>query len=432
MIAIEALDPIAKTSSTESGELLARRYQQVRQTTLRLAEPLTPEDMVAQSMPDASPVKWHLAHTTWFFEAMILRDAHPQYDWYCADFHHLFNSYYNTLGKQFTRSQRGLVTRPGVAETLAYRRHVDRAMESFLLGAEDAELARWAPIVEVGLHHEQQHQELLLTDVKHLLFHNPLFPVYRPRPARAASASVPALGWQHFPKGVYTIGHRGEGFAYDNEGPGHETLLHAFEIADRSVTCGEYLEYMEAGGYERPDHWLSEGWATVQELGWDAPLYWYRQDGEWRHYTLGGARSVAAHEPVMHLSLFEADAYARWAGARLPTEMEWEATAAGEPVAGNFIESELFHPRAASAEEGKGLFGNVWEWTSSSYAPYPGYHPPEGALGEYNGKFMCNQYVLRGGSCATSLSHIRATYRNFFPASSRWQFTGLRLAKDST
>ncbi len=406
------------------------RYRQVRRQSLRLVEPLAPEDMVVQSMPDASPAKWHLAHTTWFFEAVILRGADPAPAWYRDDYAYLFNSYYNSLGEQYPRSRRGLISRPTVAEVLAYRNDVDERMEALLLRAPETELTRLAPLVTVGLNHEQQHQELVLTDVKHLLAANPMFPAYRPAPEGPAG-EPPPLGWRGFDEGVREIGFAADGFAYDNEGPPHPVLVPGFELATRPVTAGEYLEFMADGGYARPELWMSEGWAAVVAEGWQAPLYWLRRGDAWMQFTLAGLRPVAEQEPVCHVSQFEADAYARWSGARLPTEQEWEVAAGGVAVTGNFVESERFHPAPAPSSDGLvQVFGDVWEWTASQYLPYPGYRPEAGPLGEYNGKFMANQHVLRGGSCATPADHVRATYRNFWPAHTRFQFAGFRLARD--
>jgi len=415
-------------STRPSGATLLDRYRAVRGASEALAQGLAPEDMVPQSMADASPTKWHLAHTTWFFETFVLAPAMRDYRSPDPQFAYLFNSYYNAVGAQYHRPHRGLVTRPTVAEVHRYRSLVDDQMVELL------EVGDGVPhdVVELGLNHEQQHQELIVTDLKHLFSHNPLFPAYRARKSVPASAS-PSLGWAAVEPGVHEIGHHGVGFAFDNEGPRHKVYLNAFTLASRLVTCGEYRAFMEDGGYERPELWLSDGWATVRQQSWRAPLYWIERDGEWLHYTLGGVRSVEDAEPVCHVSYFEADAYARWAGARLPTEAEWEVAASDAPVSGNLVEEGHFHPIAASDLAG-GLgqvFGDVWEWTQSAYLAYPGYRPAPGALGEYNGKFMCNQFVLRGGSCATPRSHLRATYRNFFPPSARWQFSGIRLAADA-
>jgi ergothioneine biosynthesis protein EgtB len=433
------LDTTSAAGAT--GAELARRYRQVRATSERLVAPLSAEDCAVQAMPDASPTKWHLAHTSWFFETFILAPSLPGYREFHPDFRVLFNSYYQTVGAQHPRPLRGLLTRPGLEQVRAYRRHVDAAMAKLLAGAVAAALA---DIVEIGLQHEQQHQELILTDIKALLAGNPLHPAYREAagPARAASAAPP-LAWHRFEEGVRWIGWEGEGFAFDNEAPRHRVFLDAFELASRLVTCGEYLEFMADGGYERPELWLSEGWNEVRAQGWRAPLYWRREDGAWLVTTLSGRREVDPAEPVCHVSFYEADAFARWAGARLPREEEWEVAAAGAPVEGNLLDesgpgAHPIHPLPApTGRPGTGpspisqLFGDVWEWTASPYVAYPGYRPPEGALGEYNGKFMVNQLVLRGGSCATPASHIRATYRNFFPAAARWQLSGLRLARDA-
>jgi len=393
------MSAISRATATDA---LAQRYQAVRAGTLALAEPLSSEDCALQSMPDASPTKWHLAHTSWYFETFALEPALPGYRCFEPAFRVLFNSYYNGVGPQFARPQRGLLTRPSLDEVRAYRDHVDRHMQTLLAsGVRDPALRE---IVLLGTHHEQQHQELILTDVKHLLAQNPLAPVYHEsgaHPARVASD----VGFVAFPGGVREIGHAGAGFAFDNEGPRHRVYLEPFALANRPVTNREYLAFVDAGGYRDPGPWLADGWAAVQNHGWETPLYWRQRGESWRTFTLGGERELGLDEPVVHVSFYEADAFARWSGARLPTEMEWE-------VAG-----------LAS--------GEVWEWTRSAYAPYPGYAPPAGALGEYNGKFMSNQLVLRGGSCATPADHVRATYRNFFYPDARWQFSGIRLAKDA-
>ncbi len=409
---------------------LRRRYVKVRTFTEQLCEPLETEDYVVQSMPDASPTKWHLAHTTWFFDQFILQElcGREPYD---AQYNYLFNSYYNAAGEQFDRPRRGMITRPTVEQVWEYRHAIDEQMQKLLVDAPSDELRLR---LAVGLNHEQQHQELLLTDLKHLMWQNPLCPVvYRHEHEPFAAERKPDP--QDMPRravdgGVYEIGHDGDGFAYDNEGPRHEVLLQPFELATRPVTCGEFMQFMAEGGYERPDVWLAEGWNHVQQEGWDSPLYWQRKDDAWHQYTLSGLRPVQANEPVVHVSYYEADAFARWAGARLPSEREWEVVASQHTIAGNFVESGNFHPQAVEPRPADftQLFGDVWEWTSSSYGAYPGYKPFEGALGEYNGKFMCSQYVLRGGSCATSRSHMRASYRNFFYPWSRWQFSGIRLA----
>jgi ergothioneine biosynthesis protein EgtB len=402
---------------------------------MRLAEPLEVEDWVVQSMPDASPVKWHLAHTTWFFECFVLRQlgvapVSEAYDY-------LFNSYYESVGARHPRARRGMLTRPTASEVVAYRNAVDARLADL---EDSPRLAEVAGALELGKNHEEQHQELLLTDVKHLFGENPLAPVYRAgQRLSSTSGDAPRLAWQRFDGGVVSVGHDGPSFAFDNERPRHQVFLTSFELASRLVTCGEYLAFIEDGGYRRPELWLSEGWAWIQAEGKRAPLYW---DLEARSiFSLRGQRSFTAREPVCHVTYYEADAYARWAGARLPREAEWEVAAeragaarllgaAGDP-SGAFMDDEAFHP--VPAREGASvaqLLDDAWEWTASAYSPYPGFTPLPGAFGEYNGKFMVSQMVLRGGSCATPREHVRSTYRNFFPPSAAWQFTGIRLARD--
>jgi ergothioneine biosynthesis protein EgtB len=416
---------------TAAGPLLDR-YRDVRDFTERLCEGLAVEDYVVQSMPDVSPTKWHLAHTSWFFETFILRPHLEGYRPLNETYAFLFNSYYVHAGERHCRAQRGYISRPTVEEVFAYRAHVDAAMESLLEGAAAATLETLTPLLTIGIHHEQQHQELLVTDIKHVFSVNPLRPVYRPGLGAARGEAEP-LRWIDFAGGLISIGHEGAGFSFDNETPRHQVFVQPFALAHRLVTNGEYLEFMDDGGYKRPELWLSMGWATANENEWSEPFYWERRNDEWWLFTLSGMRRVEPSEPVCHVSYFEADAFARWAGARLPTEAEWELAAGLVAVEGNFADRQVFHPTIAPggpATAPKQLFGDVWEWTRSPYTPYPGFKPVEGALGEYNGKFMCNQYVLRGGSCATPLSHIRPTYRNFFPPDATWQFTGLRLARD--
>jgi ergothioneine biosynthesis protein EgtB len=419
---------------------LLRRLLEVRATTLALAAPLSAEDCAVQSMPDASPTKWHLAHTSWFFETFVLQPYLAGYTVFDPAYRVLFNSYYVAVGERHPRPQRGLLTRPSLAEVRRYRAHVDEALARLLQAPADPPPAA-LELLELGLQHEQQHQELILTDIKHALSCNPLRPAYLP-PQPLPVAAAPAMRWIALAGGVARIGHCGVGFAFDNEGPAHDVLLQPFELASRPVTQGEYLEFVDDGGYRRPELWLSLGWDTRQAQGWEAPLHWLRERGRRRAFTLRGAADLDLQAPVAHVSFFEADAYARWRGARLPTEAEWEVaakSAAADPYsaesAGNFLDSGALAPRAAppaiDAAPMQQAFGDVWEWTSSAYAPYPGYRPAAGAVGEYNGKFMCNQYVLRGGSCATPRSHIRASYRNFFPPEARWQFSGLRLARDA-
>ncbi len=407
---------------------LAARYADVRAQSLEICRPLAAEDHVVQSMPDTSPPKWHLAHVTWFFENFLLLPFLEGYRVHHPAYGHLFNSYYESVGRFFPRLQRGLLSRPTVEEVRRYREHVDRHMRELIDGAPGGDWNEIAERVVLGLNHEQQHQELLLTDIKHAFSINPLRPVYRERAGAEDTESGREPGWSAWPAGVYEIGHEGGGFAFDNEGPRHRVYLNAFRLAGRLATNAEYLEFMEAGGYENPALWLSQGWQTVQEKNWRAPLYWEKIDGAWWTMTLSGLRRLDGREPVCHVSLLEADAYARWRGKRLPTEAEWEIVARAQPVAGNFVENGEFHPLPAR-DGASQIFGDVWEWTQSSYSPYPGYHPPAGALGEYNGKFMASQYVLRGGSCASPAGHLRATYRNFFYPADRWQFTGIRLAE---
>lgn len=420
----------APTATRPRHDLLSR-YREVRHASDRLCEPLAVEDYVPQSMTDASPIKWHLAHTTWFFETLVLMPAVKTYRPFHPAFQYLFNSYYNAIGPQYSRPHRGLVTRPTVAEVRQYRAYVDRQMEDLLDQHEHGKMRVPEDVIVLGLNHEQQHQELMLTDLKHLWSFNPLHPVYREAPAPAAR-SVPRLRWFGFAEGIREIGHAGPGFAFDNETPRHRVFVHAFQIAGRLVTCGEYRAFMEDGGYDRPELWLSDGWKVARERGWRSPLYWEREDSGWYAYTLTGYRPVNDAEPVTHVSYYEADAYARWAGARLATEAEWETAAATAPLEGHFVEDGFFHPvplAERAPDHAAQLWGDVWEWTQSPYVPYPGFRAAGGAVGEYNAKFMANQYVLRGGSCATPRSHIRATYRNFFPPDARWQFSGIRLAQ---
>jgi ergothioneine biosynthesis protein EgtB len=423
---------LSAVSSVEMPGDLETRYHRVRRATERLCEPLSPEDCVVQSMPNCSPAKWHLAHTSWFFETFILERAVQDYTSFNPQFRVLFNSYYQSVGEQYSRPQRGLLTRPTLDEVLGYRRHVDHHLIAALKG--QSKIEEIADLVELGLNHEQQHQELVLTDVKHLLSHNPLRPAYMTRLAGdEVERPAQALRWRRYQGGIQSIGHEGASFAFDNEQPRHRVLIEPFEIASRAVTTGEYLAFIEDGGYERPEFWLSDGWYTLSEQQWHAPLYWERQDRDWSEFSLCGQHALRLNEPVSHVSFYEADAYARWAGARLPTEAEWESVAIEQLIEGNFIESGLLHPAPGADHEGAPaqMFGDVWEWTKSPYTSYPGFRAAEGALGEYNGKFMCNQMVLRGGSCATPQSHIRATYRNFFAPDSRWQFTGIRLCRDA-
>ncbi len=408
-----------------SHAALSERYQRIRAATEQLAAPLGPEDQVVQSMPDVSPTKWHRAHTTWFFEQFVLARHAPGYRRFDEAYGYLFNSYYNTLGQMHPRPERGLLSRPTVAEITAYRDYVDERMAE-LLPELDPEGAV-ARLVTLGTHHEQQHQELLLTDIKHVFSANPLRPAYHAAVGAVAGAADSArfVGSEG---GIVAMGHDGDGFHFDNEGPRHRVFLEPHAVADRPVSNGEYLEFIRDGGYRKPALWLSDGWATVQARGWQRPIYWHEDLAT--EFTLAGDRPLDPGGPVCHLSYYEADAYARWADARLPTEAEWENLAAGRALEGNLRERGALHPQLPAGTGVRQLFGDVWEWTASAYASYPGYRPPRGAVGEYNGKFMCNQMVLRGGSCVTPAGHLRASYRNFFYPDARWQFTGLRLAKD--
>jgi ergothioneine biosynthesis protein EgtB len=419
---------VASCPAVDHGASLEERYRSVRRMTEWLCEPLSAEDAVVQSMPDASPTKWHLAHTTWFFETFLL-ESQGGYESPDPLYRVLFNSYYNAVGEQHPRPRRGVITRPGLDEVRAYRRRVDEGMLELIASRGGGPEA--ARLVEIGLHHEQQHQELILMDVKHLFSCNPSAPAYRAGAASPTAASPGEVRWIPHEGGVVEIGHSGAGFAYDNEQPRHRVFLEPFEIASRPVANAEFLAFVEDDGYRRPELWLDDGWSRVREAGWQAPAYWRRSAEGWTQFTLSGERPLVPAEPVCHVSHYEADAFARWAGARLPTEAEWEATAAGRETEGNFVESGSLHPVPAAGDPSgiDQLFGDVWEWTSSPYVGYPGFAPPDGALGEYNGKFMSNQMVLRGGCCATSRSHIRTTYRNFFYPHQRWQFAGLRLAR---
>lgn len=408
-----------------SLEDLPKRYAAVRARSEALCRPLCIDDYGVQPMDDASPPKWHLAHTTWFFETFLLTEFLDAYSPVDERYETLFNSYYNGVGEPFPRPQRGLLSRPTVSEVQEYRAIVDRAMQA-LLEREDDEVRRR---IELGLQHEQQHQELILTDLKYNLGLNPLKPAYQ-EGLDTTAANAPALGFAAHDGGGVRIG-AGAGFCFDNELPRHKVWLHPFALADRLVTNGEYLEFMNDGGYRNPAWWLADGWSAVCAQGWSAPLYWREQDGRWFEYRLGGEQPLALSDPVVHVNALEADAYARWAGCRLPTECEWEAAARGlDPTVGNFADAGRLHPGGLSSAQAQ-MFGDLWEWTSSAYGPYPGYRPLAGALGEYNGKFMSSQLVLRGGSCATPKGHVRASYRNFFRPADRWQFSGIRLAKDA-
>jgi ergothioneine biosynthesis protein EgtB len=427
MSSIEVMPP--SSARRQQDVSLLQQYLQVRDTSLHICAPLEIEDYNLQPMPDASPAKWHLAHTTWFFETFVLAQFVEGFHSFHPAFRSLFNSYYNAVGDRPLRALRHVLSRPSLDEVHAYRLYVDEAMVHLLtLDLPEAAL----DLIALGLNHEQQHQELIITDVKNGLWANPLRPAYRIRPDQAPSHdghAAASLTWQSFPEGVYSAGFDGAGFAFDNEGPRHNVYLQAFRLASRLATNGEYLDFMREGGYRNPLLWLSDGWDSVRNNQWNAPLYWEQRDGEWWHYTIEGLQPLPLNEPVCHISFYEADAFAHWAGARLPREYEWEVAAGSLPIEGNFLESDRLHPQPAGSAGGlTQMFGDVWEWTASAYTPYPGFKPAAGAVGEYNGKFMCNQMVLRGGSCATPQSHMRTTYRNFFPPHARWQFMGLRLA----
>jgi len=417
--------PLGSPPTPSASTDLLHRYTRVRQRTAELCARLRPEDTVVQSMPDASPTKWHLAHTTWFFEKFIL-ERDPGYRTSNPEWHFLFNSYYQSVGPMHARPHRGMLTRPTLDEVRDYRARVDDAIVARIARDDDAMLGT---LIELGCQHEQQHQELLLTDIKHAFAQNPLEPAFAPDAPRALSMAAPALRYVPFDEGVVEVGYAGDGFHFDNEGPRHRTYRQAGSLANRPVTNAEFLAFIQDGGYRDPMLWLSDGWAVVQGEGWARPLYW--DDALETEFTLHGRRAIDPHAPVCHISYFEADAFARWAGARLPTETEWETLAADVPVQGNLQDAGVFHPRASSFETSLGqMYGDVWEWTMSPYVSYPGFRPLDGALGEYNGKFMNGQWVLRGGSCATPADHVRATYRNFFPPHARWQFTGIRLGTD--
>ena len=413
-------------------EGLLHQFNKIRAFTMELAEPLKTEDLVIQIVEHASPVKWHLAHSSWFFEAFFLEKAINDYQTMHPDYSYLFNSYYLQTGEPHCRNKRGNLSRPTVDEVFMYRTYVNEHVQSFIKDCSDEDFEKWQPVLEIGLNHEQQHQELIITDLKYMFGHNPLHPAYL-RSERPAYGDIRELKWIPFSEGVYETGHPGGSFGYDNEFPRHKTYIHDFKIADRLITNAEFIEFINDGGYSDPKYWLDEGYSHVVENKWGSPLYWEKRENEWYHYTLGGLEKVNPNEPVTHVSYFEADAYARWAGYRLPTEFEWELAAEELPLEGNFVDAKYFHPAGIRGDSAdtylKQMFGDVWQWTQSAYAAYPGYETFPGKLGEYNGKFMCNQYVLRGGSCATSKSHYRKTYRNFFHAKFRWQFTGIRLAK---
>jgi ergothioneine biosynthesis protein EgtB len=417
------------TTRTKTSPL-SEEFSRVRRQTEDLCLPLSPEDMMVQSCAEASPAKWHLAHTTWFFETFLLREFLPGYREFHADFRWLFNSYYNSVSDQPDKKLRASFSRPPVAAIFQYRQHVQEGIQRLLASSPPEEATRR---IVLGLHHEQQHQELLAYDIKHALWTNPLRPPYLNEPVVFDAPPLSKPDWIEHQGGMCEIGYAGDGFAFDNESPRHPEYLRPYALASRLVSCGEYLAFIEDGGYRRPELWLSAGWDTVKAEGWKAPLYWRQQDGAWLVYTLYGELPLTKllQTPVCHVSYYEADAFAHWAGKRLPTENEWEIAAEGLPTTGNFLEDGTLHPVALGAGPAKGpaqMFGDVWEWTQSAYLGYPGYAAAPGALGEYNGKFMSSQMVLRGGSVVTPASHIRSTYRNFFSPATRWQFSGIRLA----
>lgn len=417
--------------TTSAAPALLERFNQIRKRTEIICSPLEPEDTVVQPIVDVSPPKWHMAHTSWFFETLILKPYLAGYEIFHPQYAYLFNSYYNSLGSRVLRHQRSTLTRPPLREVLAYRKYVDEHVNKLLQEPPAEALEQFRPVLELGLQHEQQHQELLITDIKYIMGTNPMLPAYQPQAARQKQSIATPVRFLEVPGGKYNIGYQGSGFCFDNELGVHEVQLEDFEIMNRLVTNGEYLEFMQDGGYGDFRHWLDEGFTLVMEQHLESPQYWVKQDEEWHRFTLHGLEKVDLNEPVCHLSFYEADAFANWSGKRLLTEFEWEAASqAYPPQQGNFVESGLLEPAAADpAKEGvQQLFGDLWEWTYSAYHPYPGFSKAPGPIGEYNGKFMINQMVLRGGSCATPESHIRATYRNFFHPDKRWQYTGIRLA----
>lgn len=423
------------TREADTREL--ERFFHTRNLSTQLASYLSPEDQVLQSMPDASPTKWHLAHTSWFFETFILQPYYPDYQAANPHYAVLFNSYYQAVGPQFKRAQRGMLSRPSVDEVLSYRQYVDEHIEQLLtthlLSLASETKHKILTLLELGINHEQQHQELLLTDIKHALSMNPMRPAFLDNSTVDAKTNAAELQWLDFVEGIYRIGHTGDSFCFDNELPLHKQYVGGFKLASRPVSNAEYLAFIEADGYQDPAHWLSEGWAWVQENQISHPLYWQQQDDEWTEFSLCGQIKLDPAKPACHISYYEADAYAKWAGKRLPTEIEWEVASHGVAVTGNLLDVSRLHPQPSAADKANSLlqmFGDVWEWTSSPYTAYPGFRIADGAVGEYNGKFMVNQMVLRGGSCATPVGHIRGSYRNFFPAHAQWQFSGIRLADD--
>jgi ergothioneine biosynthesis protein EgtB len=431
---MDSIEPTAARLQGDRGTFL-RRYQRVRGQTEALAAPLSPEDQTIQSMGDVSPTKWHRAHTSWFFENFLLAPFLPEYHEFHPRYGYLFNSYYEGAGARHPRPDRGLLSRPSIAEIAQYRAHVDRAIEELVLSAGAENWQSITPLLELGLNHEEQHQELILMDIKHVLSLNPLDPPYLSHPPTATGAATTSLAFTSFEGGLCEIGFGGTGFAFDNEGPRHKVWLEPFRLGSRLATCGEYRAFIEAGGYRKPELWLSEGWATAQREGWEAPLYWRKDADAWTVFTLTGRRALIEDEPVCHVSYYEADAFARWSDKRLPTEVEWEVAASRGAVSliGNLMDRGTFHPEAVTEQDAmlQQMIGDVWEWTASPYTAYPGYRAPAGTIGEYNGKFMSNQMVLRGGAAVTPPGHMRLSYRNFFPPASRWAFAGVRLAEDA-
>lgn len=411
---------------------LRGRLARTRQLSAWIAEPLSEEDQIVQAMDDASPTKWHLAHTSWFFEELVLKPHDPAYRVFDERFGYCFNSYYETVGARHPRPKRSLLTRPRHHEVIAYREHVDQALDNFFDRGSNGSSPEALGLIELGIHHEQQHQELMLTDCLAAFAGNPLRPAYRDEAAAPYEAKTTKLNWLPFDGGIVPVGEDGSGFAFDNEGPRHDQLIRPFRLANRLVTNGEWLDFMAAGGYSMPTLWLSDGWAAVNGQAWEAPLYWELLDGAWHQMSLRGPKPVDPARPVCHISFFEADAFARWAGKRLPSEFEWEVASASAPLEGHMLSHQgTLRPEPAPSAGGlHQMIGEVWEWTASAYLSYPGFKPAVGAVGEYNGKFMCNQFVLKGGSCVTPEGHIRRSYRNFFYPHQRWQFTGLRLADD--
>lgn len=418
----------------QSEEGLANVFAAVRESTAGMCATLTPEDCNLQAMPDTSPLKWHLAHTTWFFETFVLAEFMVGYLSINPLYNVLFNSYYNGIGEQFPRPQRGVLSRPTLAEVMAYRDSIDAAVIELLDDSTHPEASRIQARIELGLHHEAQHQELMLTDIKYCLFQNPLFPAYREREPELSDSRAAPLNFIDYAGGQLETGYAGEGFCFDNELPRHVEYVAPFRLANRLVTNAEFMEFITDGGYKNPEHWLAEGWQEVQDHNWQQPLYWGNLDGQWLEYTLNGLQPLDESAPVTHVNYFEAQAYASWAGKRLPTEAEWESVAqqvaGGAPGSANLLDADRLQPAAAAGGGIMQLFGDCWEWTQSAYLPYPGYQPMAGAVGEYNGKFMSGQMVLRGGSCLSQAFHIRSSYRNFFYPRDRWQCSGIRLAAD--